>query len=226
MPFNAQDLLKQVLSSPTAKGALGGVAGGMLGGMLTNKKMAKSLGSNALKVGGAAAVAGLAWYAWKNWQAKQAGGNATAAPPPFSSDAQMEAPPRDGGFLPPPGQSGAEERLALSMLTAMIAAAKADGHIDGQELKSVLDAVEGSDLDARAKSDVLARLNRDLSVDDVAALADGPEMAAELYAASLAAISLDSPAEQAYLAMLARKLQLPPELTVELHRAAEAPAPL
>lgn len=223
MPFNAQDLLKQVLASPTAKGALGGVAGGMLGGMLTNKKMRKSLGGTVLKAGGAAAVAGVAWYAWKNWQAKQAGGNAQQVPSPGEV---MDIPPRDGGFLPPPGQNAAEERLALSMLTAMIAAAKADGHIDGQELKNVLDAVDGSDMDAKAKSEVLARLNRDLSVDDVAALADGPEMAAELYAASLAAIALDSPAEQAYLAMLARKLQLPPELTVELHRAAEAPAPL
>ena len=51
-------------------------------------------------------------------------------------------------------------------------------------------------------------------------------MAAELYAASLGAIAVDTPAEQAYLAMLARKLALPPGLVQELHAAAGAPAPM
>jgi len=229
MPINAESFLKDFLSGPTAKGALGGLAGGMLGGMLTNKKMRKSLGKNAVKVGGAAAVAGLAWYAWRNWQAKQQGSAVPPPPPPSmdsEGDALFQAPPRDGSFLPPASQPAACDALALAMVTAMIGAAKADGQIDGTELKTLLDTVEGSDLEPRAKADVLQRLNSTVTVDDVAALSNGPEMAAELYAASLGAIALDTPAEQAYLAMLARKLALPPGLVQELHAAAGAPAPL
>jgi len=48
-----------------------------------------------------------------------------------------------------------------------------------------------------------------------------PEIAAEIYAASLLALAFDNAAEKAYLAMLACKLQLPPELVTELEHQIE-----
>lgn len=229
MPINADGFLKDLLANPAAKGALGGVAGGMLGGVLVNKKARKKLGKTAVKVGGAAAVAGLAYYAYNRWKSGQAPASAPqaggpAAPEDFQADAQ--AAPRDGTFLPKPGDTAGESHLALALVTAMIGAARADGGIDGRELRTLLNAVEQADLDPAAKSEVLAKLNAPVTADDVAALATCQEMAAELYAASLAAIEVDTPAEQAYLAMLAAKLDLPPPLVAHLHDAAEAPAPV
>ena len=57
------------------------------------------------------------------------------------------------------------------------------------------------------------------------ARAHTPEQAAEIYAASLVAISADTAAEQAYLDALASKLRLEPGLVAEIHRVAGERAP-
>jgi uncharacterized membrane protein YebE (DUF533 family) len=49
-----------------------------------------------------------------------------------------------------------------------------------------------------------------------------PEVAAEIYIASLLAIDVDTPAEQSYRSMLAARLNIPPDLTTELRRQVEA----
>jgi uncharacterized membrane protein YebE (DUF533 family) len=54
---------------------------------------------------------------------------------------------------------------------------------------------------------------------------NGPGQAAEVYAASLLAIEVDSPAERAYLGLLAARLGLADELVASLHGAAGVPAP-
>ncbi|HCR65335.1 MAG TPA: DUF533 domain-containing protein, partial [Oceanicaulis sp.] len=56
----------------------------------------------------------------------------------------------------------------------------------------------------------------------VVAAADTPEHAAEIYAASLVAIEIDTPAERAYLQMLAARLELDSDLVNEIHKAADA----
>jgi len=53
----------------------------------------------------------------------------------------------------------------------------------------------------------------------VAAARGKPELAAELYAASLLAIEVDTPAEKEYLARLAGSLGLNPAVTQNLHQA-------
>lgn len=65
-----------------------------------------------------------------------------------------------------------------------------------------------------------AALNAPPSAEEVATLADSPEQAAELYAASLAAIELDTPAENLYLRRQARSLSLEPSLVQQLHSEA------
>jgi uncharacterized membrane protein YebE (DUF533 family) len=52
--------------------------------------------------------------------------------------------------------------------------------------------------------------------------ATSPEIAAEIYIASLMGIDVDTAAEKSYLAMLAARLNLPQELVTELHRQVEA----
>jgi uncharacterized membrane protein YebE (DUF533 family) len=47
-------------------------------------------------------------------------------------------------------------------------------------------------------------------------------VAAEIYIASLLAIDVDTAAEQSYLAMLAARLNIPPDLATELRSQVEA----
>ncbi|MGJ3263615.1 MAG: tellurite resistance TerB family protein [Salinarimonas sp.] len=204
----------------------GALAGGVVGLLLGNKKARKFAGKTAgtaLKVGGLAAVAGLAYTAWRNRQA--ATGN---APPVLdapgvthlmpSAGAALLAPPSDSGFAPA-NAPGGEEALARAVLVAMIQGAKADGHVDAAEQTRIFAHVEGLDLDAEAKAFVMDELAAPLDIDKVVRAARTPEMAAELYAASLLAMIPDHPAERAYLDMLAARLDLDRGLAVEIERA-------
>jgi len=58
-------------------------------------------------------------------------------------------------------------------------------------------------------------------MDTIVNSADSPEVAAEIYLASLLAIDVDTAAEKSYLSMLAARLNLPPELVTELNRQVE-----
>jgi uncharacterized membrane protein YebE (DUF533 family) len=94
----------------------------------------------------------------------------------------------------------------------MIAAAKADGHIDATEQQRIFGKLDELDLDTEEKAFVIDELRKPLDIDAVVAAATTPELALEIYAASVLAIDPDDPAEQAYLAMLASRLKLDPGL--------------
>ena len=63
-------------------------------------------------------------------------------------------------------------------------------------------------------------LKKPLDIDAVVAAATSPELAVEIYAASVLAIDPDDPAEQAYLAMLASRLKLDPDLRASIETEA------
>src|SRR3546814_1959412 len=102
-------------------------------------------------------------------------------------------------------------------MSAMIAAAKADGDIDAAERKRIFGQIETLDLDGSDKAFLFDELAKPLDVDAVATAARTPEEAAEIYAVSLMAIDPDDPAAQGYLAMLAGRLKLDPALRSEEH---------
>ncbi len=110
--------------------------------------------------------------------------------------------------------------MSLAILRAMIAAAKADGHIDAAEQRIIFDRLDALDLDTEAKAFVVDELRKPLDIDAVVASADTQERAVEIYAASVLAIDPDDPAEQAYLAMLASRLKLDPGLRAALETEA------
>jgi uncharacterized membrane protein YebE (DUF533 family) len=217
--LDANGFLGRLLQDPAAKGALGGVAGGAATSLLMNKKARKTLGKTAVNVGGVAALAGVAYWAYQRYQGRQTAADASA-PAPRAADGSVRQPPADSAFLPAPDDTAACNALALKLVRAMIAAASADGQIDGDELKRVLAAMEQADLNPADKAALLQAMNRPDGVDGIAQLADSQEVAAELYAASLSAIDVDTPAEHAYLSMLAAALQLPGELVSAIHEVA------
>jgi uncharacterized membrane protein YebE (DUF533 family) len=109
----------------------------------------------------------------------------------------------------------------LSLVRAMVAAAKADGHVDATEQRAIFDAVERAGLDAEAKAFVFDLLRRDIPFEEIAAGAATPEQAAELYLAARLSIDPDEPAERAWLSALAHRLALPEGLVAQIEAEAQ-----
>ena len=193
--------------------ATGGVAGG-LAGILLGGKTSKKVAKGALKLGGTAALAGLAYKAYAAWRASQ------QAPADGAAPAMKDITPSAEGTPFLPGRAEERDGMSLAILRAMIAAAKADGHIDAQEHKRIFDKLDALDLGTGEKAFIVDELRKPLDIDAVVRAATTPELAVEIYAASFLAIDPDDPAEQAYLAMLASRLKLDPGLRSAVEREA------
>jgi len=224
--MSTKSLLDQFLGDDKggfARGAAtGGIAGLILGGK-GGRKMVK----NTAKIAGVAVVGGLAYKAWQDWQAKK---QAEGSPQPSittgerhtSGTASVPAAGTGNGaerphpvFLPEPEE--AQEALSRKLIRAMLAAAKADGHITPDERKRINAQLAEMELDAKDRDFIFAELDKPLDVDDVATSAKTPEEAVELYTASLIALDEAGPEERDYLARLAARLELDPDLVAQLH---------
>jgi uncharacterized membrane protein YebE (DUF533 family) len=207
----------------TALAGGGGFAAGLATSMLTGKSGRKMMGK-AAKYGAVAALGGLAHHAWQNRnQGQTPGGQAPAPASPSTPPAiDYEAAPENTAFLPAAQDEAAQDALGKALVRAMIAAAKADGKIDADEKNAIFERLNSMDLDAGDKAFVFDELSAPLDINAVIEPASSPEIAAEIYAASLVAIESDTAAEQAYLQMLAARLELDPGLVAEIHKAADA----
>ncbi len=112
------------------------------------------------------------------------------------------------------------------MVRAMIEAAKADGEIDPEERRRILTCLRDADAPESDRQALLAALDQPPDVDALVARVSSPELAVEVYAASLLAIGGDKPVEQRYLARLAERLKLPAETVAALHARFGDPPPL
>lgn len=220
---------KSLLGGQSGGLATGALAGGLVSLLLGSKK-ARKVGGKALTYGGLALVGALAYTAYRNYQTKQAGpaGSAASSPPATGAAAGEQQvllpPPSDTPFAPEHAPGG-EAHFARAVLMAMIAAAKADGHIDAEEQRRIFSRIDQLGLGHEERAFVIEQLSAPLDINAIVAEAKTPEAAAELYAASLLAITPDQPAEKAYLDLLATRLAIPPALARELERAvAEAEA--
>lgn len=203
--FNIDKILTTLKTDQnTQRNVLSGAAG-LAAGMLLGRGGFGSLA----KAGAVAALGGLAYKAWQNHQTQQ--GNT--------------APVEQDRFVPPAQTGSQQEELGKSLTRAMIAAAKADGQIDGAEKEAIFNRLETMPLSAEEKAFVFDELSAPLDMNAVVAGADTPEHAADIYAASLVAITADTAAERAYLEALAFKLRLAPGLVAEIHKQAGAQAP-
>ncbi|MFC0710983.1 tellurite resistance TerB family protein [Azorhizophilus paspali] len=184
-------------------GGKGALAAGALGLLLGKRRLGK-LGGNAMAYGGLAALGVLAYKAFSNWQAQQAG---TPGREPQTLDR-----------LPPEKA----ERHSQAVLKALVAAAKADGHVDERERQLIETELAKVAEDAELQRWLQAELSRPLDPAEVARAADTPELAAEIYLASLLAVDEEQFMERAYLDELARQLKLDPQLKAELETQAKA----
>lgn len=185
------------------KDQVGGMSGAQLGGIgaLAGALLGGGVGGAAR--GGAMAVLGtLALNALRSAQA----GRAQAA------GAAIDLDPGDVQAITSP----AAEKL---LVRAMISAAKADGNIDQDEMQKIIGKIGADGVSDEEKSFVMAELTAPVDVNALAADATTPALAAQVYAASLVAITVDTDAEREYLRSLAQALRLDPAAIANLHAA-------
>ncbi|WP_076588357.1 tellurite resistance TerB family protein [Vibrio ostreicida] len=175
-------------------GALGGGLVSVLMGSKKSKKLGKKVGKNALKIGGAAALGALAYTVYNNWQSKQAGAQTQEV---FNAN---------------------DDQHQALILKAMIAAAKADGHVDEEEMARVEATLQHAGADSSLQTLIHQELNKPLDPADIARLAQSPQQASEIYLASLIVIDEQNFMERAYLQELAKQLNLAPEVTQQLEQ--------
>ncbi len=187
--------------------ASGAVTGGLLGLLLGGNKMGK-LAGGAVGYGGAAVIGALALQAYQNYQRQQASNRGAPAPANLDPYALPHAQPAADG-----------SPFELTLVRAMVGAAKADGHIDAAEQRRLFAEVERLQLDAEAKAYVFDLLTHDVDLKSLVDAVGTPEQGAELYLAARLAIDPDEPAERAYLDALAARLRLPAELRSSLDSA-------
>ena len=194
--------LGELLGSGGLGGLLSGAGGGALAasalGLLLGNKSARKYGGKALTYGGLAALGVLAYKAYGNWQANQG-----TAP-------QTE--PQTIDRVPAPQV----EQHSQAILKALVAAAKADGHVDERERELIDGELNKLNGDPALRQWLQAELNKPLDPAEVARAATTPEIAAEMYIASLVLVDEEHFMERAYLEELAKQLKLDPGLKTEL----------
>jgi uncharacterized membrane protein YebE (DUF533 family) len=179
------------------------VATGAVAALLLGTRTGRSLARSALKIGGFAAVAGLAYQAFRNYR----NGGRPADPADGGTFVLMPA-PEDTAFHPNRLPQG-EEAFALVLVRGMVAAARADGVIDASEQQAIFDRMRASGVDGEVESFLSGELVRPVDVDELVAAAKTDAQKVELYAASRLAVDAVSDGERRYLERLAKRLKLP-----------------
>lgn len=229
-------ILSQMLGSAQGRAGTGG--GSPLGGLAD---MAKGLlggagrslqGGNPLAVGGLAALAGSFLGGGRGAMGGALGGGAMALLGSLAMNALKGRNSPAGGGAPEtapsdlplgvrdPANEDEESELetaAALILKAMINAAKADGQIDNAEMERILGKLDEAGADSEAREFVLNEMRRPLDLDGLIRDVSSPQLAAEVYAASLLAIEVDTPAERDYLHQLSQGLGLGEDVVQSLH---------
>jgi len=180
------------------------IATGAIAAVLLGTGAGRALTGTALKLGGLAAVGGLAYKAYQNYQSGNRPGDA-------GNDTEILPPPSDSAFDPKTAPQG-EDDFALTLVRAMIAAARADGRIDEAERKHIGDKLRLSGFDGEAEAFLMEEMQKPVEVGDLVAGARTDAQKLEIYAASRLAIDPNTRAERGYLDMLAGRLGLPDPL--------------
>jgi len=161
----------------------------------------KSASRGAVGGGGLAMLASLAFSALKK------AGQAPAQPPRTLLEPQTTQ------------EQQALENDAEIIVKAMINAAKADGKIDQKEIERIVGKLDDDGLTPEEKDFFMTEANKPLDLNSVVASAGNePEQAAQIYAASLLAIEVDTRAEQTYMQQLASGLGLHPQVASQIER--------
>ena len=168
-------------------GAIGGLAGLLVASKSSRKLLAK-YGTSALLAGGGA-VAGT--VLWNKYQQKMRAQNA----------------PVPGANTPAAVPADVDPR-SVRLITALVFAARSDGHIDDHERANIEAQLRAANIDVQARVLIDQALAQPL---DPQRLAEGivdPQEALEIYYVSCAVIDIDHFMERSYLDALAAALKI------------------
>ncbi|MGD8347501.1 MAG: tellurite resistance TerB family protein [Lysobacterales bacterium] len=213
--------INKVVSGLSRSGVLGGLAGGALSGAIMSNKKARKGAGTLLKAGGIAALGAVAWQAYKGYKGRPGAEAAEAASRP-AAESSWDALSRDRFEID--AEDSSPQSTSLLLVQAMIAAAGADGHMDGDERRKIMDRVVQLDLAADEKSMVFDSLNAPLSMNAICDRVDSQELAVEVYLASLMVVDRSRSEAALYLDALAYRLGLPEKLVAALIAEAESQA--
>lgn len=173
------------------------LAGGALG-LLLGSKSGRKVGGKVLTYGGLAVLGTLAYKAFQNYHQRDAN-------PVSPSVKPLEQIP-----------AKEVEAHCTAILVAIIAASKADGHIDDREMDLIKKEVAKLTTEQDLQLWFERELKKPLDPTEVAKYATSALIATEMYLASLLTIDEQNFMEKTYLAELARQMQLPPPLQSDL----------
>lgn len=188
------DIVSNLGDNKAVLGGIGALGGALLGG---NRGSAKG----AINGGVLAMLAGLAVSALKN-----AGKTPAQTPPALMAS----------------GTSYEQELEADAeiLVKAMINAAKADGTIDRKEQHKILGKIEEGGITQREKELFLSEIEKPIDLEGVVYSGKSREdLGAQIYAASLLAIEVDSSEEQRYMQALASGLGLDQQTVDYINRS-------
>ena len=190
---------RQKMLDAAGKGAIAAGAAAVLLGTGVGRKLTGA----GLKLGSLAALGTVAYNAYQQWQSQQPGATADAGQPV----SELAGP----------------DSLARSkvLLTAMIAAAQADGVVDDNEKHLMTEQLTKLNL-GDSLSTLTDELNKTLDAKSVATNADSPSTANEIYLITRAILNLDNEQEKQYLAQLVQELGLAPDLVAQLETQLKA----
>lgn len=184
-------------SNPVVTGGLGALAGALLGG--GGSSMKGALGGTALAILGSMAMKALA----------ARGGT------PSEREQVMSGlrPARDAEEIRD------VQKSAELTVRAMINAAKADGQGDREEIRRIIGKASEDGLTAEEQAFVSEEIHKPMETAAIVREVPNAQVAAQVYAASLLAIEVDTDAERNYLEGLALALDLDREVVDNLHAA-------
>lgn len=190
----AKSTLGQAAQNPAQAAGLGAVLGSVLGGG------SKSI-SGAIQGGALAMLAGVAYKALSNAGQGAKGSPTGGALPQFSGGdvpLGMRAPEN-------PAEEQALNNTAELVIKGMMNVAKADGQVSADEIQRIVGKLREAGMEGDAEAWIMAELRKPLDLDAFMAEIPNQEVAAQVYAASLLAVEVDTPQEKAYLTDFATK---------------------
>ena len=229
----------KIISGLTSSGIGSGLAGGVAGGALVSalgSKSGRKTAATLLKVGGIAAVGGLAWKAYQSYQqtngqqtngqqvnAQQ--GNAqqmpqTASPQSWQANNASQAQPDWRGLEQQQFEAivdKSNESAGMLLLRSTISAAMADGQLSQTEQGQIFAKLEELSLTSEERGTLFAEMAKPWTTADFGNNVTDPVIAIEVYTAALMTIDDTCEAGRAHLRSLANALRLPVPLVTSLH---------
>lgn len=205
-------------SSPAASSRMSNAGGGiqdLLGSLMgAGQSMTQRVGGDNLAAGGVGALLGTLLGGSRSTTANALGGGmmgllgmlAYKALKNSSGSSSTQQQQTMTYTQPSPQQQASDAEI---ILTAMIDAAKADGQVDPQEINKIMANLQSSGAGQDGVNYVISKLQGPMETAKIVAAVRGrPELAAQVYSASLMAIEVDTEAEKRYLDKLAKAMGL------------------